>query len=350
MVREREKRFGRIDKAYCFELDAVLDAYQALARGIQGRNFHFYCPTPGCGWKLSGGPRHDDQRADYEIAWFVGEDIPAHMDRSHDAQCKYGMKRQVSRGSGKGVSTPLQIPVHIAQPFIPSELVDPSAARLKRWLGKDPDPEVLKNLIAAALGKPMSGSLEEVVDAERFLAKQYLDFLDRKKTNPTTPPPAMGKPQRSLMIASRITNYRDGIVDFFGKLGHIEDQAFLKEHVVHCTCDVIRDEHNSFEYLLLPSGGQFTISVDIRAVGVSPLKSYMKPLLEAQAASTGMARVKCYLWDLQPLTHKDGERPTFRIASPGSLIRMAIREVSSKVSSRNQSQDALDELASQRSS
>lgn len=336
MRKDVERRYGRIGKAYCFELDAILDAYQALERGIRARDHHLFCPTPGCGWKLSGGVKGKDNHPDHDIAWFVGEDIPPGRDRSHVPHCEYGVEKRESQGNGSGVSTPPNSPIIPAEVFIPHELVDPLAASARKWPGKDPDPRTLEAMIVAATGKPIGGTLEEVVDAERHLAKRYFDFLERKRINPNEPEPTNGKPDQQLRIAGNDTNYRDGFCDLFGMELPLNDPGFFKSNIAHCRCLVTRDRVRGNEFILHPTGKKFTILVDIDIVAPVEAKIYIRDLFEKDSKSKQKIGLKCFLWDLQPLIRKDNGRPTLRIDSLDALMRIAIREVPSKANASAQ--------------
>lgn len=50
MAEDLQRRYGRIHKAYCYELDSILDPYMALARNVSKQKFHLYCATENCGW------------------------------------------------------------------------------------------------------------------------------------------------------------------------------------------------------------------------------------------------------------------------------------------------------------
>lgn len=294
-----ERRIGRTEEAYCFETDSILDPYLALANESRHGELHYYCGTVGCGWKLSGGVRHEEHPPKYEIAWFVGKRIPPELTHSHSASCPFKEAKRVSIHGGQ--SAPTKQPAIPAKPFIPDHIEDPAGIRLQRWpLRALSDAAVLAyvtNAKAKFAGGPPAGTIEEVADAERILAKNFSDFLVRKKSDPELQPPKDGKPNRDLWISGIKKNYLDGFVSPEEALGQIGNIDFRDEHIVHFQADVQLAPGNGNGFLLNSVGQVMSIWVDPTICRRIASKGYLQGLLGSRLKDN--KRVHCYLWKTQ---------------------------------------------------
>lgn len=176
-AKKRQKRMGKISKAFCFESDSMDGAWLAMDKLSRRPGLHYFCPNKVCAYPMKG--TRYAERDDYDIVSFVSQNTPPGKAHTHEEDCPFGDKKK-KRSTGNGQSTPPRYPPNIAEQFFPVQLVDTDGAWVRTWPDAPPTPEELRGYLSEAETKPARGLIEDVMAADRMMADAYREYAKAK--------------------------------------------------------------------------------------------------------------------------------------------------------------------------
>lgn len=301
---DRKEREGTINKAYCFETDSIDGPFLAVEKRAaaiaRGTRLHYFCPTEDCAYPMKGPALK--RREEYNIAYFESKRRGTDTPPNHVPQCPFVIAERKSKARGES-QPPTYTPFQPPPLFIPEVLVDNIQDFQRTW-DEDvpPSRDALVTMITNAESRPVQGSIEDVMAAERVMARAY---RAHKKSEGAIPPPEHKKWEKRLIIGDNHTTYQDGIVHYADAVEHLGDSEFWRSHIVWFTGKPKRDPEGNGGFYLNFAKLPFAIWVDGTLAKTLPTKAYVPDLFERQVAAGGL--IHCHFWGLEPLESKRGQ-------------------------------------------